>query len=484
MPIKTIDNWADAGSVSEPTTAKKALGWIDGESPPAAYENWVHNDSRNKINEIVEDGPDPYSPFATDTTLMMKYIPATGDGKGSAFGLNYYMRKTGASGFLTRLVDTCFWINSDGEKKIFALDHDACEINVFDVATLAYESDTSLSAGFGAAVGNWCPLSMCCDGSYIYVVAYDDGSTATRIQSFACNGFAVNGGWPATGRALTAQAVAPAGNYLYRHTVCFANTTTLAVTQPWVAIAAAATPAVQLVAVGDGSIGLAGAGDSPTGTIYALGPVTSDGTNLYFLTFNGTNSYICSATIANPQVGGGGTNYPFTVTATPYSEGVCIRHIGSQIVSSFYDPSANQNMFYISSPGEAYVGSIAAAGGSNLILSRAGHFDFDGRYIWAHGISKMGVERRTAVFCIDTSMIQNGNAGDPYDVEITDAYCIRHIYALTDDDLTLNASGIIVPVFGRVLFDGRDIWVIGDPQPSVTGWSGYIWGVYKAGMKG
>jgi len=51
-----LDTWASDGTIVEPSEAKKANGWDQGEQPPFEYANWTLNTLFQKINHILQHG--------------------------------------------------------------------------------------------------------------------------------------------------------------------------------------------------------------------------------------------------------------------------------------------------------------------------------------------------------------------------------------------------------------------------------------------
>lgn len=479
MPIQTIDNWADLGSISEPTTAKKALGWVDGESPPAAYENWVQNDTREKINELVVDSPDSIGHFVTEQSLQMKYYPSGGE---MPAGPGLYLMD--ASDNTKNYVDLITWRNSDGEKKILALDHDGCTIDVFDAETLSLESENDISAGFGVADNAYLPQSMCTDGTYVYVVAVDgvppSANCDGKIQAFNIATWAVHASWPATGRQMddAAHNNFHQEDWMLNH-VIFANTTTLAVVQSWLRVTGAGINAIQLVAVADGALGLAGIGDSPTGThVRPTGQIASDGTNLYFSTYDEdtTTSYLCTATIADPTTGLGGI-FPNSYADQKIAD---IMFAGEYLYVTFFNdttymPDSILEVHYGGAITHYIEGATVSGGGGSIEVEIGGPMVYDGRYVWARlGLQDSGhfsnvIAKLNPLQPFSPMPITNPGLYITH--SLTEKYTAEDYTNSTDYDNYM----------GRALFDGRDIWYIWRAQTGDADRSGILLGVYRAG---
>jgi hypothetical protein len=313
MTIEKVDGvWAETGDRDETiTAAKKTAGFVGGDQPEIEIWNQLIGRGDDMRNRIVEERLNSYYDGATDHKNML----TTGlwdDSWGTILGGANYVNA--GKGFL------CVFYNADSNPRLLVTDGGAGNeiyLKTIDPRSLSVESTShDISADLSTPTGVWTAQSICTDGTHAYVV-FTDGGNNWRIHSWKISDWTENSGWTATGTALPGTGTKITSDTKNTKAI-IASSTKLAVSNVHNVISASTSAAISIVDISDGTITSSGAGDAPTGiSAQATGGLCSDGTNVFFSVYDGTNTaYLCSATIANPQAGCGGTNFPFQDSST------------------------------------------------------------------------------------------------------------------------------------------------------------------------
>ena len=221
------------------------------------------------------------------------------------------------------LVDICVIFNPTNNRRRIALLDAGGNLITFDPFDFTLFSTYVLTGSYGA--GTWLPEAMCSDGQYVYVMAYDSGTTTHKVQAFDAWTGAVKAGWPATGTLLpgAGSAFTPLGNSMASRIIVaedpFAADPLLVTVNPWTKCIAAATACMTSLRSGNGAILTNGSGDCTFGgppDFWPSGGLCSDGTNVFASFKDSSTGAVCvaSATIANLAVGSGFAAMPTTLS--------------------------------------------------------------------------------------------------------------------------------------------------------------------------
>ena len=472
MAIKNIERvWANSGTKTEPSTAKQDLGWVNNEQVPYEYLNWLQDKIEAKINEVIQERLNSFYDGATDYQSMI----STGlwdDSWGN--GADTSINRIDPSGGDIR--DLAVFFNSDNEARLLVVETSTLTITVWDPRSLSLE-DTSGALSDDLPTGSsqtWEPYSMCTDGTHVYVTFVDTNASPNtyQIQSWLISDWSVNTGWAATGTALPGTGSAPTvGGLTKAGKVIVASAAKLATSNNWNIISAATSDAVSIIDITNGSIDDSAAGDAPTGvSAQSFNGLSSDGTNVFFLVSDGSDTYVCSATIANPQVGCGGSNYPLTVSSA--LPGGMVSCGSNMIVTGYFFTSSTETDGVLRTHNatdadlDVIVKGQSSAGTpvvGEWLVRRIYDMVFDGLNVWLLASSRTTSGYDTGVVLkIDvdkltltdvTTSRQLGDIASPGYNLIQDSFL-----NLTTDD------------YFAITFDGRDIWGTFDTGGSGAGY--------------
>jgi hypothetical protein len=314
---KFTKRWANSGTVLEPSGTKQDTGWVDNTQVPYEWLNWLQDRVEEKIDRLVEERLDSYYHGATDPQKMIE----TGLWSDS-WVLADDTPNVISGGATKGYMDLITYFDADNDPYIIVHDVTNTKVEIWNPRTLALESTSSdLSANLPSGSSEvWFLQSMCTDGETLYATFQDENASPKthRIQAWTLSTWAVKSGWAATGTALTGTGSGRDSGKKFTN-VIVADSTKLAVGASYVAASAASSAVIQIVNMADGTIAASGAGDILTTNTPKLlqgSPICSDGTNVFMVVKEASafdKAYLCSATIANPQVGSGGTGYPLDV---------------------------------------------------------------------------------------------------------------------------------------------------------------------------
>jgi hypothetical protein len=469
MTIDKIENvWANAGSVDEPTDAKKDRGFVDGDQPAMERFNWLHKFEQDQINDIVTERVASYNTQengdkAREMISTGLWDSSWGCGKDAA-----NLISTGVTKKLKSIVTA--WSATD-EPLICVFDDTNYKIEVYNARTKALvDTSHALTADLPSGGGEtWENQSMCTDGTYIYATFMNTNPTPNethRIQAWLISDWSVKTGWAITGTALPGTGTGVAGT---RQSIAIiADSSNLAVANQNVTITASTSNAISIVSIADGTISASGAGDANTIVSEAAVSLASDGTNIFFVTSDGSAGInIASATIADPTTGCGGIGYPYAQSGASWgyitSCGPNMMLIGYVVATSLEQDIvfqvANATRVNYDNIILGQTSHTAATHGSNISIDNVRSVLFDGLNLWAIGtvVNNPSTDQAVAhrVDLSKMALVSPGGTTQSKRVfDIGDSY-------LLGGDTAINSE-----LFVDSTFDGRDIWCIMEEKAS------------------
>jgi len=346
----TIDRfeyeWAESGDTTEPSDAKKQVGWVGGDRVSIEYLNWLQNRVEEKSNETVRvvNRDIACSDGITWAQLATKLFTSTGDGSSRwSPDLASNIISLGATVAINELQLSTYGTD---QCNIMALDIAGREIHVYDPYDLSLVDSSGALAGLPSGGGEtWVADSFCSDGTYVYVMFTNTNATPDThyIQAYNISDWSVKSGWSATGTALPGTG-SPLTDPLCRNRVIIANATYLATANAW--NDADSNAMVSIIAIADGSI--LGSGDGSNGyeDPVPTGAICSDGTYVYFgvVDVDGNPGGIDTALISNPATGlvSGGDQW-IEIVSTYTTDMV---YIGEHLVCVMTDYPQTQSYIY------------------------------------------------------------------------------------------------------------------------------------------
>jgi hypothetical protein len=471
MLEKIANVWAASGTTDEPDAPKKTVGFAGADQPAMERFNWLHNLIQTKVNEIVSERlsglyEDAAAPTAMLTTKLFD----------EPWGLTDDDVNTLSGGSGKSYVDLGVYFDSTANTpRLLALDRAGNSVDVYDPRALtALDASGDLTSDLPSGSGEtWEALSMATDGTYVYITFVDTNSDEYQVQSWLISDWSVNTGWSATGTALPGSGT-PSLGYVPA-SIKIVSATKLAVLNNWITVSAASSTALSIIDSSDGSITASGAGDCPTGDSCETYPgLASDGTNVFFGTRGSTGRYLCSATIANPQVGCGGTGYPLTISTPIAGQPNFLSQCGPNLIAapiSVYSGHAiTDAVLHTCNADEADLGEIVRGqNGASSPLPADEWFvqtiydsRYDGINLWlACNVRDLSGSNSAAVVKIDASKLPNNASSNKTPAVIDIASCFRVGSNVMSGDTAL----------GRLMsleFDGRDLWIVKENRPSQT----------------
>lgn len=472
MTIDKIDGvWAESGvTTPEPTDEKKAVGWVSGTSadrPFVEYFNYLQNRVENAIDRIIEERLNTFYDGATDASKMI----STGLWDDS-WGCTSDAANVIAGGATKAYVDMGVYFDSNKNPHLLILDDTNKKIEVWDPRSLEHETDLDsgdLTADLPSdADQEWEAISMCTDGTSVYVTFWDthDAANTHQIQSWNISTWIVKDGWPSTGTEF-GSGEHPDGAILTKQSrVIVASENKLAAVNCGYTITADDDPIITIIDITDGTIDAVGSGDAPVDSAEAVSCIASDGTNLFFCVKASVNFYVCSATIADPTAGCGGANYPLSVGT---KEMMSITSCGPNLITSTFRATNDSDIIIRThSATDADLDQITLGQNSadtpivadEYILQDPGNSCFDGINLWIVGSFNISGASTGVLIKIDVSRLML------LDVATTRQLgdVIGGAYAISPD--VANSFGGIKD--SRVIFDGRDVWCTLETRASQT----------------
>lgn len=447
--------WATSGDKDAPGASLIASGYTAGSQPLHGNFNHIINEIREKINEVISDGPIAHK---GDVSMAPVYRRCYWPSDDTAWSLPHE-----SSNYIDYIATAVAYvgiepyINAAGERKIITLDGATATatrtFHIFDVATMAHESSSGDLASDlpSGSSEDWVPVSFCTDGTSVYGYFRNQNlapADTYRMQAWDIATWTKKAAWPADGRPIVGTTSATTYGYGMVRQI---SDTEIGFCKPW---AAGIQNRIEVMDMYDGAYPYGGGNGDGTNTEHAVA-LTSDGTYVYYVTYEGT---VCSATIGAMTTGIGATgNYP----GGPYvGAGVDIICIGNLIVST-YDSAGS--MIRVSTSNEVDTAYVSATA-NNYKLNKSGMMVYDGMYLWVRGERDVPGSTTGCIAKIDLTSAVYGTAqthiGDEDDIVIT-TIPIHHDYSSVGYN---RASWLSSPI----CFDGRDVWVVCDKRPAQT----------------
>ncbi|NIS15873.1 MAG: hypothetical protein GWN96_06495, partial [candidate division Zixibacteria bacterium] len=314
--------------------------------------------------------------------------------------------------------------------------------------------------------GTFACQSICTDGTSVYAVFIDTNASPDEyhIQAWDIETWDVKSGWGSTGTQLTLASDAAV------HKVIIANSSYLAVINDTQGITVAGSAAIEIIDITDGSLDADGAGDATTGVgddVKADPCIVSDGTNLFFCVYktSTTNLYLCSATIADPTTGSGGSNYPLNTNQNAHCGGMTGAGTGAVALLNHVSADAHDDVvLYTFDASDADLAKIERGQNANSIVCDEYVYEdcndmvFDGINIWAFVLIQNPTDRM-ALLKIDSSKLiwDEQEGGDKYLDDINPSLFL----------LPAGHTALGSPQMG-LTFDGRDVWSLVEHSASQT----------------
>lgn len=465
MTIEKTDGiWAETGEKTSSYTAeKKSAGYVAGDQPSKQDLNFLFNRIDEKIDTIIKERVNSYYEDAADHQAMIAtglWDESWGNARDSVNIIS------GGSTKKYKFLKVYF--DSNNQAKLLVTDDTNFKFEIWDPRDNTLE-DTSdaWTDDLPSPTGSWLCVGFCTDNTSIYGLFQDSGGTSpVQIQAWDISTWDVKTGWGSTGTQITSSgSIAPGLQKL--DLLIMASSTRLATLNPWTTISASTSDAISIINISTGTIVDSAAGDAPTAvSAKASGGICSDGTNVFFAAYESSTQYhLCSATIANPQTGCGGTGFPRSLTANFESNAliscgpeliVCIldRSSGTEVATdevilTFNSSAANKN--------EILLGQNSASTpvlGEDLYLGRCLGGVFDGINLWLYGATNTNLE--LTLIKIDAAKLSWLTAvGNEQLGDICSYFKLNSTYYTASDNLSL-------------IFDGRDIWYIIEQRSSQT----------------
>jgi len=502
MPLTKKDYlWAETGTQTTPSVARQQSGWVNGEQPTAGDENWIQY-LQDLANRELQVGDNPETTYGEVTeaefagqNLNNDSTAGTANGWGYAWSpKNIYNASTTADTLEDLAVSYVA-----GQKRIFALETNTGEVQVFDPLDVTLDftiSNATLVAGLPTTTGAWLPLSMCADDTHLFILFEETGVGAGTerhyVQSYDNDGTGVNSSWPATGTQITTGVLAATswtGINNRTSKIIVSSPSFITTLNGWVGAAysagySASTPLTSTMVKASGGLGTEGGGDVSSigtnhGTLYPFGGLVADGNTttsggVYFTlaTQSGaTNPYrghICSAQVGALTVGTGYTVFPLdfglnnVVCHSLVYDGDMLtaqmRSLTSTVTALertyHFDPVTATTADYLTNDPDYPGTKELATDGINLYMSsRVG--DNPGG---AHTNTK-----HNTVLKIDAASLF------PSGIYAALTSAVQNRFNL--EKAPRNNSGVRdtnVDYLGPMLFDGRDVWVIQDIRDGAT----------------
>lgn len=462
MGIDKLDRFAtNAGVRTAPTPGMNATGYVAGEQVAAVNINYLWGEDIDKINELIEMAPSGFEEDLGTAAAISQYYPNGGD---EAWSSPMDDQNIITSASTKAYVGLNAYINSDGERKIIALDGGTTtprQFDVYDAATMTSESNSGdLSGDLPSGSGEvWIATCCCTDGTSMYACFYDSNAVGVethRIQCWDIDGWNVKSGWAATGYAISGTGLGVSA--LDYGDICIADGTYVATTSPWVTIVNSLSDAISLFAMaGGGATGSnAGAGSASAGSAHRL---TSDGTNIYFTTY--TNAKVHKAAIANLEAVP--ADYPYNGANSCMD----ILSIGKMIVTT----STHADTLVFSNDVEEEL--CTAATGDTRKINTSGVMEFDGLNLWVRGSVLINAVGQQAVFKVAINNASYQATGVPGTSPAAEDL-VKEAFIFDPDNYTIAWSEE-----SPMCFDGRDIYLVAERRAGQT-LSGYIYRIPKA----
>ncbi len=464
-----LNIWASSGSLESPVpdADKIDTGFVGDERPYIERFNWLQNRLEKKFNDLATQIASSAYDEATEATVQAMIETGLW---GDSWACTDDAANLIEGGATMQYRDVTAYFNADGDARLLVADTSTMKIEIWDPRLLTQEDIShdlcdDLPVGVVAATSDF--QCLCSDGMWVYAVVKDTAPAPDEyyIQAWLISDWSVKTAWPATGTQLT-----PTGTgKLFKAII--ASAATIAVINNATTITAAGDPVIEIIDIDDGVILADGAGDAPTAITAIADPViASDGTNLFFGAYGSTNLlYPCSATIADPTTGCGGTDWG---VATNYDA-----HIGAMVsmdekIVSFlnWGSQAYSNEVILTHTAVDAIRDIILLGqdaqaapltSDEYLYRECTDAVFDGVNIWVFvDIDNLSAGISGGFMKIDAAKLSFNIIVDQY-------RCIDDLEPSLFMVMPKDAISLGEPQMG-ITFDGRDIWGITQQAGSST----------------
>jgi hypothetical protein len=124
--IEQVPGWATGGTKTAPSAGLSVSGWTAGAQPTAPTENYLRDEERDKINELVDDvnGIKNINNSGFSSTSQVHLSTKLQGGAGFSFSRTHQMYDVDNASTETAndKVDIGVWHDADGARKLLVLD--------------------------------------------------------------------------------------------------------------------------------------------------------------------------------------------------------------------------------------------------------------------------------------------------------------------------------------------------------------------------
>jgi len=494
MPIDKLSLWG-ADNNEAPGAEKIEDGWVAGEQPRADWQNWVHNRDEVKVNEIIDDSPSLFPTEESAQTQLMRRQFNQASALDWASRMSEINRITSSS--TNKYVDLAFFVagitgayadvDYPAHRYLLALDAAHCCCDIIDTET-RLEVDSIVFGQDGdlpAAPRVWIPRAMCTDGTSIYIYFWDtslDPAGYARAQAYDIQTKARKSEWPETGIALPTIG-AGAIDETITGDIEFVSASCIAIANP--KIEHPFTTMITTLYASDGDVIGSGKGDYDAtlggGNTCSARQLCGDGTNVYFIAVDdgGTPcNQVCSAKIADPtQAGIVSGDWPHFEDADDHrARGIW--HTGSAIFASWYDSGGSDpDILSVHTSSLGFMSYIHTD--DKTRISTGGAMCCDGLTLWMRGSAFSPASdpdyTYSTIFRIQLGQLPVAVTSHP---PALIEHMLGYKITITDSESGEPAEKSKSPI----IFDGRDIWYVGDRRASQPG-SGYLYRIPRAALR-
>lgn len=339
----------------------------------------------------------------------------------------------------------------NGKRKISIFNRDTQYAELWDVDTMTRDSTASVSAVLPGA--SYKCYSTYGEGKYLYGWFYN-GTTGLYIQAFDVSTWSVKSGWAATGVSMGTQTAGSNPNYLGKMIISI-DQTRLCIGR-WID-----GQQLAYISKSNGSILSTGDGDA-TLTDYEPRALCTDGKYVYAVFIEGdpgATSYLVSASIANIDVGCGGTGWPKNIGAASDTWPASIACAQDRVAC------VTENGTYVTLYGKNGNDYQIEFNGSLLSF---GQLFSDGINIYAEGYIKLHATASTkqAIFKLSIGGFLSESWGTSIKTVSMYSDEFKFLkYYIWDDIANYGTFGIV----DGMDFDGNDLWKLCDPSSNFPG---------------
>jgi hypothetical protein len=451
--------------------------------------NRLYNENQQSINDIIIEGPGTWYPEASDINEMI--CSGLWD---ESWGLPVDDVNTIIGGDTVDRYDLECYLSSSNEPRLIMPQYSAIGEPVFEIwdprtrQNIITTIDLSADLPSGGTQ-DWRPESICISQGYVYGVFRDEDAAPNytyQVQAWqiseSSTDWTVKSGWSSTGTALSGTGFYNVATEKQAN-IIVADANNLAINSAWVnAGAATSDAAISIVTKAAGAV-TSGCGDCPNDSVNSQ-HLASDGTNIFWNGIGATGAYVCTATIADPTTGTGGTGYPLTIAASGTSNHRIVSCGPNMIVSIGGDstPITTEVAVRTHNAATASLDTITLGQDSQAtpvvsdkyLLGTIRDIKFDGQNIWA--LSHCNIDSVGQVVAMKINASTLNLRASTSSRQLPDVVSGHHIFATTTGTTLTNSR------FSSMAFDSRDVWVL-PVAKSIGGVSGKIYRLPRAFLK-